>query len=68
MPRSLGYGRSFLSRVTRAKHSRWTRAYTDLVYQPMLEVMAYLRANGYKTYIVTGTDPGLERLRKTRLL
>jgi hypothetical protein len=34
----------------------------------MLEVMAYLRANGYKTYIVTGTDPGLERLRKTRLL
>jgi hypothetical protein len=28
----------------------------------MLEVMAYLRANGYKTYIVTGTDPGLERV------
>lgn len=37
-----------------AKHPRWKRAYTELIYQPMLEVMKYLRANGYKTYIVTG--------------
>ena len=37
-----------------AKHPRWKRPYTELVYQPMLEVMQYLRANGYKTYIVTG--------------
>ena len=37
-----------------AKHPRWERLYTDLVYQPMLEVMQYLRANGFKTYIVTG--------------
>jgi phosphoglycolate phosphatase-like HAD superfamily hydrolase len=37
-----------------ARHSRWNRPYTALVYQPMLEVLAYLRANGYKTYIVTG--------------
>jgi phosphoglycolate phosphatase-like HAD superfamily hydrolase len=37
-----------------AKDSRWHRAYTDLTYQPMLELMAYLRANGYKTFIVTG--------------
>ena len=37
-----------------AKHPRWKRPYTELVYQPMLEVMRYLRANGYKTYIVTG--------------
>ncbi|HUL42712.1 MAG TPA: HAD family hydrolase [Burkholderiales bacterium] len=37
-----------------AKHPRWKRPYTELVYQPMLEVMEYLRANGYKTYIVTG--------------
>lgn len=37
-----------------AKHPRWDRLYTELVYQPMLEVMQYLRANGYKTYIVTG--------------
>ena len=34
--------------------SRWKRPYTDLVYQPMLEALQYLRANGYKTYIVTG--------------
>jgi hypothetical protein len=37
-----------------AKDQRWHRPYTELVYQPMLEVMQYLRANGYKTYIVTG--------------
>ncbi len=37
-----------------ARHPRWNRPYTDLVYQPMLEVLKYLRANGYKTYIVTG--------------
>jgi len=37
-----------------ARHPRFGRPYTDLVYQPMLEVLAYLRANGYKTYIVTG--------------
>jgi phosphoserine phosphatase len=37
-----------------AKDPRWHRPYTGLVYQPMLEVLKYLRANGYKTYIVTG--------------
>ena len=37
-----------------AKHPRWNRPYTELTYQPMLEVLQYLRANGYKTYIVTG--------------
>jgi len=37
-----------------AKHPRFGRLYTELVYQPMIEVMQYLRANGYKTYIVTG--------------
>jgi phosphoglycolate phosphatase-like HAD superfamily hydrolase len=37
-----------------AKHPRFKRPYTELVYQPMLEAMQYLRANGYKTYIVTG--------------
>jgi phosphoserine phosphatase len=37
-----------------AKHPRFKRPYTELLYQPMLEVMQYLRANGYKTYIVTG--------------
>jgi len=37
-----------------ARDPRWHRPYTELVYQPMLEVLKYLRANGYKTYIVTG--------------
>ena len=37
-----------------ARHPRFQRPYTDLVYQPMLEVMDYLRANGFRTYIVTG--------------
>jgi len=40
--------------VTTAKDPRWKRRYTELTYQPMLEVMSYLRANGYKTFIVTG--------------
>ena len=37
-----------------ARNPRWDRPYTDLVYQPMLELLGYLRANGYRTYIVTG--------------
>src|SRR5215472_12600551 len=37
-----------------AKHPRYKRPYTELTYQPMLEVLKFLRANGYKTYIVTG--------------
>jgi phosphoglycolate phosphatase-like HAD superfamily hydrolase len=49
---------AFLSEVKEwlaiAKHPRFKRPYTELVYQPMLELMGYLRANGYKTYIVTG--------------
>ena len=37
-----------------ARHPKFQRPYTELVYAPMLEAMKYLRANGYKTYIVTG--------------
>ena len=37
-----------------AKHPRWNRLYTELTFQPMQEVMSYLRANRYKTFIVTG--------------
>ena len=40
--------------IATAKHPRWDRLYTELTYAPMLDVMRYLRANGYKTYIVTG--------------
>jgi phosphoserine phosphatase len=37
-----------------ARHPALQRRYTDLVYQPMLELLDYLRANGFKTYIVSG--------------
>ncbi|HEV2971378.1 MAG TPA: HAD family hydrolase [Pirellulales bacterium] len=37
-----------------ARDPRWKKPYTELTYQPMQEVLKYLRANGYKTYIVSG--------------
>src|SRR5438874_5909634 len=37
-----------------AKHPKTGRLYTEMVYQPMLELLAYLRANGFKTFIVSG--------------
>ena len=37
-----------------ARHPRWDRPYTELSYQPMFEVLRFLRGNGYKTYIITG--------------
>ena len=40
--------------IARAKHPHFQRPYTELVHQPMLEVMKLLRANGYRTYFVTG--------------
>jgi phosphoserine phosphatase len=40
--------------IATAKHPTTKRPYTEMVYQPMLEVLAYLRANGFKTYIVSG--------------
>jgi phosphoserine phosphatase len=44
-----------------AKHPRWNRPYAELVYQPMLEVLRYMRANGYKTFIATGGSSGFVR-------
>jgi phosphoglycolate phosphatase-like HAD superfamily hydrolase len=40
--------------IAEAKDPRWKKPYTELTYQPMQEVLKYLRGNGYKTYIVTG--------------
>lgn len=37
-----------------ARDPRWKRPFTELAYLPMIELLRYLRANGYKTYIVTG--------------
>jgi phosphoglycolate phosphatase-like HAD superfamily hydrolase len=44
-----------------AKHPTTGRRYTEMVYQPMLELLAYLRANGFKTFIVSGG--GIEFMR-----
>jgi phosphoglycolate phosphatase-like HAD superfamily hydrolase len=40
--------------LAEAKDPRWKKPFNELAYQPMKEVLQYLRANGYKTYIVTG--------------
>jgi hypothetical protein len=47
--------------IAAAKHPRFKKPYTELVYQPMLELLAYLRANGFKTYVVSGG--GIEFMR-----
>ena len=48
--------------IKTARHPpRFVRPYTELVYQPMLELLAYLRANGFKTFIVSGG--GIEFMR-----
>jgi len=47
--------------IATAKHPRFKKLYTECVYQPMLELLAYLRANGFKTYIVSGG--GIEFMR-----
>ena len=44
-----------------AKHPKTGRRYTEMVYQPMLELLTYLRANGFKTFIVSGG--GIEFMR-----
>jgi phosphoserine phosphatase len=47
--------------IATARDQRFKRPYTELVYQPMLELLAYLRANGFKTFIVSGG--GIEFMR-----
>jgi phosphoserine phosphatase len=47
--------------IATARHPKTKRPYTGMVYQPMLELLAYLRANGFKTFIVSGG--GIEFMR-----
>jgi len=47
--------------ITTARHPKTGRLFTEMVYQPMLELLAYLRANGFKTFIVSGG--GIEFMR-----
>jgi phosphoglycolate phosphatase-like HAD superfamily hydrolase len=53
--------------ITTAKAPRFDRVYTDLVYQPMLEVMKYLRQKGFKVYIVTGGGQEFVRVYSERV-
>ena len=47
--------------IATARHPQTKKLYTEMVYQPMLELLAYLRANGFKTFIVSGG--GIEFMR-----
>ena len=50
-----------------AKDGRWKRPYTELTYQPMQEVLSYLRASGFKTYIATGGGQDFVRVYSERV-
>jgi len=56
------FGRTVDDWLAEARHPKLQRPYTDLVYQPMLELLAYLRANDFKTFIVSGG--GVEFMRR----
>jgi phosphoglycolate phosphatase-like HAD superfamily hydrolase len=55
------FAKDVLDWMATARHPRFNRPYNSLVYQPMLELLAYLRANGFKTFIVSGG--GIEFMR-----
>jgi len=40
--------------IASARHSKTKKLYTEMVYQPMVELLGYLRAHGFKTFIVSG--------------
>jgi hypothetical protein len=48
------FSRTVLDWIATARHPRFNRPYTELAYQPMLELLDYLRANGFKTFVVSG--------------
>jgi phosphoglycolate phosphatase-like HAD superfamily hydrolase len=55
------FSRAVIDWTQTARHPRFNRPYTELVYQPMLELLSYLRVNGFKTFIVSGG--GIEFMR-----
>jgi hypothetical protein len=55
------FSKSVSDWIATARHPKTGRLYTEMVYQPMLELLAYLRANGFKTFIVSGG--GIEFMR-----
>ncbi len=61
------FGKSVESWLTNAKHPRFAKGYTQLTYQPMQEVLSYLRENGFKTYIVSGGGADFMRVWSERV-
>lgn len=55
------FSKTVLDWIATARHPRFNRPYIELVYQPMLELLSFLRANSFKTYIVSGG--GIEFMR-----
>jgi len=55
------FSKAVLNWLASAKHPKTGRPYTEMIYQPMLELLAYLRAHGFKTFIVSGG--GIEFMR-----
>jgi len=55
------FAKEVLDWMATARHPRFDRPYNSLVYQPMLELLAYLRANGFRTFIASGG--GIEFMR-----
>ena len=53
--------------IADARHSRWKRPFTDLTYLPQIELLTYLRASGFKTYIVTGGGQDFVRVFSERV-
>ena len=55
------FSRTVIDWTMTARHPKFNRPYTELIFQPMLELLTYLRANGFKTFIVSGG--GIEFMR-----
>jgi phosphoglycolate phosphatase-like HAD superfamily hydrolase len=53
--------------IAEARDHRWKRLFTELTYQPMQEVLSFFRANGYKTFIVTGGGQDFSRVYSERV-
>lgn len=56
------FGAQVKNWLAAARHPRWNKPYTELVYQPMLNLLQYLRLNSYKTYIVSGSGQDFIRV------
>ncbi len=58
---SADFAKSVSDWLAQTHDRRFNHPYTDLTYQPMIELLAYLRANGFKTFIVSGGEVGFMR-------